>query len=393
MKGMKLYLIGTGILLILYLAAEYYKPKPTDWRPSYLKEDKIPFGLYVLNKEYQSLFPETRIETSRLPVYNTLKDKKRKNTNYLMVAGAVNIDESDYQELVKFMKDGNHVFIAAFDVGDYLKDTLNLDINSAFNYRKKKDIPINFVNPALKANPAYVFDKGLGDLYFSKLDTSRAIVLGRNEKGEANFVRYNFGKGALFLLPNPQLFSNYALLSPKGAEYAAKALSYLPLAKTTIWDEKNTKGNEGDESLLRVLFKHEQLRWAYYLSIIGLLVFVIFEMKRRQRIIPIIPQLTNSSVDFVRVVGKVYYQQRDNRDIASKKISYLFEFIRTAFRLKTSEIDEELINAVLLKSNGNEQDIRHLFATIEEINKPGRVTDHQLITLNKLIEKFYKQAQ
>ncbi|RQO72354.1 DUF4350 domain-containing protein [Pedobacter sp. KBW06] len=393
MKGMKLYLIGTGILLMLYLAAEYYKPKATDWRPSYLKEDKIPFGLFVLNKEYQSIFPETRIEMSRLPVYNTLKDKERKNTNYLIIAGAVHVDELDYKELVKFMKAGNHVFIATFNIGEYLKDTLKLDINSSLNYGKKKSVPINFVSPAVKAKKPYVFDKGLGDLYFSRIDTSRAKVLGRNEEGEVNFVKYTFGEGALYVLPNPQLLSNYALLNPEGAAYAAKALSYLPVAETLIWDENNTKGNLGDESLLRVLFRHDQLRWAYYLSMISLVIFVFFEMKRRQRIIPIIPQLRNSSVDFVRVVGKVYYEQRDNSDIASKKISYLLEFIRATYRLKTNAIDEDLMAALVSKSGGNESDIRHLFATIEEVSKPGRVTDHQLITLNKLIEKFYKQAQ
>jgi hypothetical protein len=291
------------------------------------------------------------------------------------------------------MKAGNHVFIATFNTGSYLKDTLKLDINSSLNYGKKKSVPINFVNTSVKAKQPYVFDKGLGDLYFSKVDTSRATVLGRNQEGEVNFVKYTFGKGALYVLPNPQLLSNYALLSPEGAAYAAKALSYLPVAETLIWDENNTKGNLGNESLLRVLFKHDQLRWAYYLSMISLVIFVLFEMKRRQRIIPVISQLRNSSVDFVRVVGKVYYQQRDNSDIASKKISYLLEFIRATYRLKTNAIDEELMTALVSKSGGNESDIRHLFATIEEVNRPGRVTDHQLITLNKLIEKFYKQAQ
>ncbi|MNR13908.1 hypothetical protein D3C85_1303450 [compost metagenome] len=95
----------------------------------------------------------------------------------------------------------------------------------------------------------------------------------------------------------------------------------------------------------------------------------------------------------MNVVGKVYYQQRDNRDIASKKINYLLEFIRTTYRLKTNEINEELINAVVLKSGEHERDIRHLFATIDKINNAGSVSDYLLITLNKLIEKFYKQAQ
>ncbi|MGY0040074.1 hypothetical protein [Pedobacter sp. NJ-S-72] len=59
---MKLYLIGSATALILYLAAQYYKPKPTDWSPSYLKEDKIPYGLYILDHEKTAVFPEAIIK-------------------------------------------------------------------------------------------------------------------------------------------------------------------------------------------------------------------------------------------------------------------------------------------------------------------------------------------
>lgn len=393
MRGLRSYLIGCVILLLLYLTAEYYKPKPTNWAPTYLKEDKIPFGLYILHQEHESIFPKAQLKVSRLPAYNTLKDQKLKQTNYLLIAGNMNFDELDYKELVRFMEEGNHVFIAAFSVGLYLQDTLKLDIRSAMGYGSDKSVPINFVNPALKANKDYVFDKGMGEVYFDKIDTSRATVLGKNKDGKANFVKYSFGKGALFLLPNPKILTNYSLLNPKGAEYAAKALSYLPAGHTLIWDEHNTRGNKDSETELRVLFKNTPLRWAYYLSVFGLLAFVFFEIKRRQRIIPVIGPLKNTSVDFVKVVGKVYYQQRDNRDIAQKKISYFLEFIRTNYRVKTSNIDEELIKEVVLRSGVSDDTVRSLFEVIQEMDSRNQVHDTYLIKLNKLIEKFYKQAQ
>lgn len=393
MKGLKLYLIGSALVMLLYLIAQYYKPKPTDWTPTYLKEDKNPFGTYILYHELENLFPKSLISPSSLPVYNTLKDKNFEHTNYLIIAGQVQMDAYDYQELVKYMERGNNVFIAAYEFSDLLSDTLNLKMNSVANFSNAKGTPINFVNPGLKAKHSYVFNRGLGDQYFSLVDTSRATALGRNEAGEVNFVKYNYGKGALYMLPSPQLLSNYNLLNPAGATYIAKVLSHLPVAERVIWDENNTKGNVDDSSVLRVMLKHDQLRWAYYLALSGLLLFIIFEMKRRQRIIPIIAPLKNTSVDFVQVVGKVYYQQRDNRDIVQKKISYFLEYVRTNYRLKTSKLDAEFMDDLVLKSGVNEVIVQQLIEVINRVNNAVVVNDDQLINLNKLIEKFYKQAQ
>lgn len=393
MRGLRLYLIGSAVVLTLYFIAQYYRPKPTNWTPTYLKEDKIPFGLYILHQQLGQIFPGAEVKTSRLPVYNTLKGKNYKHTTYFLIAGTVKCDGLDYKEMVNYMQQGNSIFIAAFDMDKKLSDVLKLKINSSFNYTKKKSEAINFVNPYLKNNTPYVFDKGLGDQYFSRIDTSRVTVLGRNGNGDINFIKYTFGKGGLYILPNPQLLANYNLLNPRGAEYAARALSCLPASSQVIWDESNTRGSIDNHSILRVLFKHDQLRWAYYLAIAGLLLFVLFEAKRRQRIIPVMEPLKNTSVDFVKVVGKVYYQQRDNKDIVSKKISYFLEYIRTTYRLKTTQIDEELISSVILKSGVHEDVVRPLFVAINHLDHAERINDNELINLNKLTEKFYKQAQ
>ncbi|MNL06336.1 hypothetical protein D3C87_1269690 [compost metagenome] len=393
-SGMRLYLIGSGVLVLLYLVAQYYKPKPTNWNPSYLKEDKIPFGTYILYHQLEQLFPGTKVTPSRMPAYNVLKDKKDKNTAYLFIATKVTFNRLDFEELIKYMRRGNQVFIAAFELEDSFSKVLKLELSSAINFTKGKSMGINFVNPGLKSPQDYVFDKGLGDRYFSQVDSSRAIVLGKNADGQVNFVKYPFGKGGLYILSNPQLLSNYNLLNNKGAEYAGKVLSYLPQTTTALlWDENSTRGSMDNMSILRVIFEHAPLRWAYYLSMGGLLIFILFEIKRRQRIIPTIPPLRNTSVDFVEVVGRVYYQQRDNRDLAQKKISYFLEHIRTTYRLKTTNIDEEFISALTLKSGVNEAALRILFTNINELDHAYAVTDGQLIELNKSIEKFYKQAQ
>jgi hypothetical protein len=218
-------------------------------------------------------------------------------------------------------------------------------------------------------------------------------VLGKNGRGEVNFLKYTFGKGALYLLPDPKLLTNYSLLQPQGAAYAGKVLSYLPAGQTVLWDELNTRGNGADTSILRVFFKHPPLRWAYLISILGLLVFVLFEIKRRQRAIPAMEPLKNTSLDFVKVIGKLYYQQRDNKDIAQKKISYFLEFLRSSYRLNTNAAVPELIETIRLRSGARQGTLQNLFASIKMAEQTSQVTDKELIDLNEYMEEFYKQAQ
>lgn len=394
MKGFRIYIICSAVALILYVTAQYYKPQPTDWSPTYAKEDKIPFGLYLLYQQRADIFPDADIKLSRLPVYNTLKNKSQQHTSYLIVGNSIKVDEVDYKELIRFMNKGNTVFLAAYDFSDLLRDSLQMDVKTAGDMVDDTNTPVNFVNPALKSPTDYRFNKGIAQQYFSKLDTSKVTVLGNNANGQPNFVKYTFGKGAMYILPNPQLLTNFSLLNSGGADYAAKALSYLPVGSTLIWDEYGIKGSvTKSDNVLRFIFENTQLTWAYTLAVGGLLIFVLFQMKRRQRIIPIVSPLKNSSVDFVKVIGKVYYQQRDNRDIVQKKISYLLEHIRSIYRIKTTVLDEELTDTLIVKSGVEEEVVRKLFRLIAEITSFKKVNDQQLIELNKLIEKFYRQAR
>lgn len=393
MKGLKRYLIVSAVFLVAYVLAQYYKPKPTDWRPTYLKEDKIPFGLYILYNRIGDIFPGAEIKVSADPVYNTLKNRKGSNSSYLLVNNGLELDKLGCKELLGFAEQGNSVFLATFNFGKLLGDTLKLETGSSFNFTKQRKTRINFVNPYLRSATGYDFEKGIGDQYFNRFDTAKVTILGKNEEGKPNFIRYRYGKGALYLLPNPQLLTNYSLLHPLGAEYAAKALSYLPVSGEVIWDEYYTRGSTEDLSVLRVIFGHEQLRWAYYLAITGLVLFVLLEMKRRQRIIPVLESLKNSSLEFVRLVGQVYYQQRDNGDIARKKVKYFLEHIRAAYYLKTGVIDDDFKGQLAMKSGVGLTTIKTLFKMIGDIEAGKPVSDALLISLNQEMEQFYKQAQ
>src|SRR5690349_21149505 len=66
------YLLGLLALFGAYVALEYYRPKPVDWRPTLINKDKIPYGTYVLYDQLPRLLGTDSVQTTRLPIYNQL---------------------------------------------------------------------------------------------------------------------------------------------------------------------------------------------------------------------------------------------------------------------------------------------------------------------------------
>jgi hypothetical protein len=132
------------------------------------------------------------------------------------------------------------------------------------------------------------------------------------------------------------------------------------------------------------------LKWAYFITLSALLIYLIFEGKRRQRIIPIMEVPQNTSLQFVETIGSLYYNQKDHKSIAEKKITHLLAHIRTKFYLKTTEIDQEFRNDLSSKSGIVPQQINELFDYISFIQNNEYITENQLITFNDQIENFYK---
>jgi hypothetical protein len=391
MKDLKIYLIAATILFVIYVVANINRPKPINWAETFSNKDKIPFGTFIIYDRVKDLFPGAAITPQRQPVYNVLTDAAVKQASYIIVCNSISISKPDYEQLVKYMKQGNDIFIAASNFGSLFEKNLGIDTKANFNVQQENS-PVKFLNPALQTPQTYLVDKGAGNVYFSKLDTLKAVVLGGNLNKKANFIKYRFGKGNLYLMANPKMLSNYSMLTPQGAAYAATALSYIKTTRQIIWDEYYTQGSGEAESPMRVFLNTPQLSWAYYISIFSLLVFVLFEVKRRQRIIPVIEPLQNSTMEFVTVVGQVYYEKRNNANIAHKKVIFLLEHIRDHYRLKTNKLDHEFIDTLSKKTGIDSQFATNLVNAVNFISVQQHVTDRELIDLNKLIEKFYSQS-
>ncbi len=394
MEGYKRFIFAFVAVLVFYIIAELNRAKPVDWTVTLSKEDKNPYGSYILYHQLVDLFPDAAIQSFRLPLYNQVNNFTDSNTAYLLLDPKLDLSEEDVNEILNYAVIGNYVFISSFNLDKRISDSLHIQINTRFTFKDHDSVRINFVNPSLHASADYEFNRLTIDQYVDKFDTANAVVLGTNQFQDVNFIRIPYGNGAFFVHANPLCFTNHFMLTRNNAEYTAKALSYLPGdIKKIFWDEYYKSGSTGSANPLRFVLSNIYLRWAFRIACVALLIFILFEMKRRQRMIPVIPPLRNSTLDFVQTVGGVYFNRHDNKNIAVKKIQYLFEYVRSHFYLPTNTLNEDFVQSLTKKSGVAGTEIQILMERIQYVLNGGPVNDTILLQLNNTIDSFYKKVK
>lgn len=392
MKSLKLYIIILSGLLLIYLVAQFNRPKAIDWSETFSSTDKIPYGTYIVYNRLNDIFPGAKIESFREPVYNVLNDHGISHGTYLVICSSANVNEYDVQKLMKFVKAGNDVFIAASDFGGELSKRLKIELATEFR-GLNTSIGLKFTGKYLDTSKVYSIGENSGAVYFRKFNTDTAIVLGENTLHHANFLKYPFGKGNLYLSAAPIMFTNFSLLKTSGNAYAAVALSRVKNDDHLIWDQYYATGREGEDSTIRVFLRNESLHWAFYIAFFSLIIFVLYEMKRRQRIIPVIEPLENATLAFVNTVGQVYFEEHNNLNLANKKILYFLEHLRDKYNLKTTVLDKEFTDSFSQKTGVGDDFAGNMVNYFSYLSKQQNVTNSELIELNRLIEQFYIKSR
>ncbi len=395
MKSYKIF-IGFGLLLlVLYIVAQLNKPQPLDWTLTLSKADKNPYGSYIVYEELKKIFPAATVDSYREPVYNRLHNIDYTKTAYFCFAPVLGFTESDVDEVCKFVAQGNVMFITADKISKRLLDTLGLKKEFSFLSGINDSCIVQLTNPKLDGEKKYLLNKLSATSFFSEINKpDSTLILGKTTFGNPNFVKVHFGKGDFYIHITPHCFTNYFLVNGNNVDYTSKALSYLPgNIKTVMWDEYYKQGRGGPQTPLRFFLTNTYLRWALWIGIIGLIAFVLFERKRTQRVIPVIEPLKNQTLDFVKTVAGVYYNQRDNFGIANKKIQYWLEFIRHRFYLNTQVLDEHFKEQLIKKSGVEETLVNTIINYAKNIQVQKQMGDEQLLEIGQKIDLFYKQAK
>lgn len=390
MKGQIKYFIPLAAVIVIVFLVELTSPPEIDWTPSFTKQEKAPYGSYILHDILPQLFPEAEIDVAIHPAYNelplyTLGSGWR--GSYLVVNNTFDVTELDTRSIFEFADSGHTVFIAAEHFGESFADSLGFETYTGFG-SGDDSVEVNLVNPTLKSERSYRYAPNTNDYFFSHFDSSRSVVLGVDGKGRPNFISMQRGNGRIILSSFPYAFTNYNLLAGNNAEYVYKALSYLPEGNL-IWDEYYKAGRVIVNSPFRYVLSHASLRWAYFTAIAGVVLFMIFMGKRRQRIIPVIKPLPNTTLEFVNTVAQLYYQHGDHKNLAEKKITYFLEHVRSAYGVNAKERSEELYRMIAARAGTEVESVRSIFNYIDRIETATRVDSDMLEALSTAIERFH----
>ncbi|MFQ5572485.1 MAG: DUF4350 domain-containing protein [Rhodothermales bacterium] len=393
------YVVVLALAFLLAVAVQVLKPEPIDWSLSYENDDTRPYGSLILYELLSDLFPGVAVREVDLPPYLVLRDTMQTHTTYLFITDRFAPDPAETEELLDFVARGNQAFVAAFAFEGPFADTLRLETEVVFTFPTNPlDGPgsdsagFNFVNPRLRASKDYTFAGRGTDDYFARFDTLRSTVLGVNSREDANYLRVDIGEGALYLSTVPPAFTNYTLLDSTNAAYVYGALSYLP-DQEILWDEYYKPQRLAVRTPLRYILRDPSLKGAYWVLITLVVLFVLFEAKRRQRIIPVIEPLRNTTVEFVKTVGRLYHQHADHARLAEKKITYFLDYVRQHLRLPTRERDEAFLERVSERSGVPGDAVREVFQMIGQVQGKPRLTEAELRRLTTLIDGFYQQSK
>ncbi len=380
-----------GFVLLLIVITEVTRPTPINWRSSYTAVDKIPFGSFVLFEELNTLFGDTPIEKITDDPYVFLSEKEEEsNATYLFFNDYIDFDKRQLEELKRFANQGNTVFLSAATFGTVVEDSLGFYTVTDYNALKTELKP-TFFNPDFKKDTTATYNKGVKKIIFTTIDTLNTKALGYYRTSDEplenlNFIEITFGEGRFLIHTLPEAFSNYYMLLNNDS-HAARVLSYLE-TDHIYWDTHIKSGRRVITSPMRYVFSQKPLTWAYYLLAVGLILFVIFRAKREQRIIKVLKPLANTSVEFTKTIGQMYFQHKDYGNIIAKKINYFMEVVRSKYFLDTNELSAGFTEKLALKSGNNIDKTTKLIQIIKHQKSKAFHNETDLVTLNKLMEDF-----
>mgnify|MGYP006051538297 FL=1 len=398
-KNIKLLIFFLVLVLALIIFADSNKKKPINWSPTYGINDKIPFGLKVFNEESKGLFKEQNLEKFSETPYEYIGNEvfeqvivdgdttatyaNDKNGTVFSISDFYKFDEKSTQELLYFVREGNTLFVSSTTMPDVLKDSLKFEVIL------RNHIETKLKSTLVNSSTNFEFDKGASDYYFSKFDKNTTTILGNIHDKKytlPNFVEIKHGKGKFLLHLQPIAFTNYYLLK-NNYKYIESVCSHID-SENIYWSVEGVEGSSISDSPLRFIFSQPALKWAWYLGLFGIIIFMLFNAKRRQRVIPIAEPVKNTTVEFAKTIGNLYFIEKNHKDIAEKKIVYFLEKIRKDYYLDTTVLDETFMNRLHQKTSKEKADIVKAVNKINYIKNSSSLTEKDLVELNSLIEKL-----
>lgn len=447
------------VLFVLFCLLQVNLPKKFVWSPTFSHVDKQPLGCFVFDSVLTQSLPNGYHVTKKT-FFQLDQEHAKEKISVLMVVDQQNLKQLDVKYLCNIARRGGKVMVVAsgsFDDGrnadtvvvDELERTFKVRIEDGtyFSLRgilaglKAHDNDMydtiywnnretmyaaqpyrmfyNMVGGTLFVDSvpkvkrlAYTlstagYDYRLDSLYvgdFTGFDT----IVDEKERIERidTFaikkipvaVSVPYGKGEVIFVSSPLLFTNYGMLEGNTSVYIFRLMSYLadlPVYRTEAY-VKTDAMLVAEQSPFREFIKRPPLRWALYLALLGVVLFMIFTARRRQRVIPIMSKPANRSLEFIQLIGTLYYQRKDHVDLVRKKFKLFAEELRKTAGVDISDVNTDDREYLLLaeKTGMNSDRLKKVIRQIRLVlHSEGNISVEEMRSLIDAMDTIVRHAK
>ncbi len=402
-------LAGT-VLIYFYLTAEKNK---FEWHESYDSKSKEPYGTSYIKTLLKSFYKSaTFIENTDKPMHALLQGRGR-NTVLISIGHNLFLEESDIEALSQFVKRGGQVLIASNLVPQELMSSLYASsCQEEINYLTSdlRTARLNFFHPQLRQDSSYTFsyryeseDMNYEWMFLNPeifcLEEESITALGYLGSSDAvNFYKLHVGNNGYYFHTNPIIFTNYFISKKENIGYISGVFSHLQ-GTTIIWDDYSKlpliNNNASDKGPLYYLLSQPSLKYAWWLFLGTVVLYIVFAAKRTQREIPVYDKKSNTSLEYVQMIAALHFENANHLDMARKKMKHFFYFIRTKYGIQGHAINEVTLTRLAEKSKVSKGHLKELFDLYHLIDKYS-YTNIESDKLSKLffsIDYFYKNCK
>ncbi|AZA87039.1 hypothetical protein EG349_09730 [Chryseobacterium shandongense] len=380
-KTFKIYAVIFIVVMIILVLFEANKTERTDWRKNFDINQKSPFGLFVFNNEVNTLFKNKIKKISETPYNYYQADKKPHN----ILVIEENIYKESWHKILDQVSDGSDAMLIVSEMPKEISDSIGY-YDSQISFEDENVLKLTdktFINDFIHLDK---FPSGRGFTFIKPGVEVLGKTVEKNNTDQANFIKIKFGKGKIYVHCEPLFITNYYLLKRGNARYAQDVFSYLD-DRETIWFVENDA--KVSQFFLRFILSKPALKYAWWVLLGGLVLFIFFNAKRKQRIVPIIEPLKNTSVDFVKSIGNLYLQEGDFHDMMAKKAQYFLNKVRMDLLIDTQHLDTEFAKKLHLKTGKPMEMIDEAIHLIKKAQDPyAQVMKEDLAKMNTLLDEI-----
>ncbi len=423
-------IFGIAALLLLTIFIVFRsKNDRYSWDENYKETNKSPYGTFVVYNLLKDYFPNHDLLDITNSIFDDLLPENAENAgstaNYVFIGEGMYMDTSDVDQLLAFVAAGNNAFISSKSIPyDLMYYVYTDECNNNYwdDYVNQEDtlVSLNLIHENLKDQYGFEYKflyrskthpyrwQYIDSMYFCEEENS-FVELGNINGQFVNFAKMNYGKGAFYLHTTPITFSNIQLLNKQGLSYANKIFSHLS-AGPIYWDEHSRVDEDisrrrnqmasyspnsklSNEGPLSYILKQPSLAWAWYLALATGLLYLLFRAKRKQRIIPVMDINSNTSLEFISTIGRLYFLQNDHKKLCLQKMKLFLSYVRERYNIPTKQIDESFINSLSLRSEVPEKVINKIVLMFNNIKNSGFVSEKTMIDYHLEMDKFYKNRK